>query len=245
MLKAFPLVRLIDTTMTSSTLISATLVVVVSVLLIVTGLKKQPGIGILGTLLLVALTLWLRGESLTIWGFGPPESWGSTLLLGLVLGILIQLLSIAVIEPLSEKLTHSVHDHSVVEGVRGNWKVFFQLMLLVWLFVAVLEEGLYRGFLMTEIARIIGTGATALIVNVLISSLVFGLSHAYQGRSGIMSTSVAGLFLGGIFVLSGFNLWLAIFTHGFIDTVGIGLIAVNGDTYIRRKLWGARGSTPQ
>jgi uncharacterized protein len=225
----------------SSTLVSVVLVLVVSVLLVATGLQKQPGIGILGVLLIIGLALWLRGEGLAILGFAPPESWSQTVLLGLLLGIGIQLLGVLVIEPLSEKITGTGHDHSIVEHVRGNWRVFLQWLVLVWVFVPVLEEGIYRGFLMTETARIVGTGSLASFVNVLFSSFVFGLSHGYQGRAGIVSTSLVGLFLGVIFILTGFNLWLAIFTHGFIDTVGIALIAVDGDKYLQRKLWGGRG----
>ena len=224
----------------SSATVSLLLLLAVSVLLVVTGLQKQPGIGILGVLLIIGLALWLRGEGLATLGFAPPESWGQTVLLGLVLGIGIQLLGVLLIEPLSEKITGARHDHSIVENVRGNWKAFLQWLVLVWVFVPVLEEGIYRGFLMTEMARVAGTGGLASIVNVLFSSLVFGLSHGYQGRAGIVSTSVVGVLLGVIFVLSGFNLWLAIFTHGFIDTVGIALIALDGDKLIQRRLWDRR-----
>jgi uncharacterized protein len=225
----------------SSAMVSLVLVLAMSVILVATGLQKQPGIGILGVLLIIGLALWLRGEGLVTLGFAPPESWSQTVLLGMVLGIGIQLVGVLVIEPLSEKITGTRHDHSIIENVRGNWRVFLRWLVLVWVFVPVLEEGLYRGFLMTETARVAGTGTLASIVNVFFSSLVFGLSHGYQGRAGIVSTSLVGVFLGVIFVLSGFNLWLAIFTHGFIDTVGIALIAVDGDKYIQRRLWGHRG----
>ena len=217
---------------------SVLLVVVVSVLLIVAGLKKLPDIGILAVLLIIGLTLWRRGESITTLGFDPPQNWGATILLGLVFGIALQLVGVAIIEPLSERITQEPHDLTIVENIRGNWKAFVQWLLLVWIFVPVLEEGIYRGFLMTETARIIGTGPTALIVNVLFSSLVFGLSHGYQGRSGILSTTLVGIPLGIIFIWSGFNLWLPIFTHGFIDTVGLAMIAVDGDKVIQRKIWG-------
>jgi uncharacterized protein len=226
--------------MLPSTVISVSLVVAVSVLLIISGLKKQPGLGIVVVLVIIPLALWLRGDTLATLGFDPPENWGTTILLALALGTATQVLGVALIEPLSDKLSGTSHDLSIIENVRGNWRALLQWLLLVWLFVPVLEEGIYRGFLMTEIARVIGTGPVASLVNVLVSSLVFGLSHGYQGRSGIISTSLVGSVLGIIFILSGFNLWLAIFTHGFIDTVGLALIAVDGDKYIRRKIWGTQ-----
>jgi uncharacterized protein len=216
--------------------ISILFVLAVSAALVGSGLKKQPGLGIIIAVIMIALALWLRGMPLTSIGFGPPTSWGTTILLALVLGIVLQLLSVAFIEPLTERLTRSKHNHAILANVKGNWKVFLQWMLIVWVLVAFLEESIFRGFLMTETARIIGTAWPALVVNVIFSSVVFGLAHGYQGRSGMWSTGILGAFLGVIFVLSGFNLWLVIFTHGVIDTVGIGLIALDREDFVRQKI---------
>jgi membrane protease YdiL (CAAX protease family) len=217
--------------------ISIILVLLASVMLVVTGLKKQPGLGIIGTLIVIGLALWLRGDNLPSLGFSAPDSWPKTILLGLILGLLIQLVSVALIEPLTEKMTGTAHDHSIIDNVKGNWIAFFQWVLVVWVLVAFIEESIFRGFLMTEITKITGKETWALILNILFSSLVFGLSHGYQNRAGIWSTATIGILLAWIFVFSDFNLWLAIFTHGFIDTVGIALIAVDGDKTIRQKIW--------
>jgi membrane protease YdiL (CAAX protease family) len=213
------------------------IILVVSVLLILTGLRKQPGIGILGAIIIIVLFLWARGGSLSQIGFAPPQNWFFTILIGFGLGLIIQLLSVILFEPLTEKITNTKHDHSVIDAVKGNWKVFLQWMLMVWILVAVVEEGIYRGYLMLELKTLLGAGSIALVVNVLYSSIVFGLSHGYQGPSGMLSTGIVGVILGGIFILSDFNLWLVIFTHGFIDTIGIGLIAIGGDEWIQKRIW--------
>jgi membrane protease YdiL (CAAX protease family) len=220
----------------SSTTIHIAILLVVSALLIITGLKKQPGIGIIGTILIIVLFLWARGDPLSIIGFSPPQNWFRTILMALGLGLIIQLLSVILIEPLTERITNVKHDHSLINAVKGNWKVFLQWMLMVWILVAVVEEGIYRGYLMTEMKDLLGSGIVALIFILLFSSVVFGLSHGYQGSSGMLSTGIVGVILGGIFILSKFNLWLVIFTHGFIDTIGIGLIAIGRDEWIR-KIW--------
>ena len=211
-------------------------------MLVVTGLKKQPGLGIIGTLILIGVAIWLRGDTLATLGFSAPENWAATILLGLTLGIVLQLFAVVLIEPSTEKLTNSTHDQSILENVKGDWKAYIQWILLVWIFVALIEEGIYRGFLITETARVIGSGLGALIFNVIFSSMVFGLSHGYQGPAGIWSTGIIGIFLACIFIFCDYNLWLAVFTHGFIDTIGIALIAVDGDQYIRQKLWKDRSS---
>jgi hypothetical protein len=221
----------------SSAIIHMVIILVVSALLIITGLKKQPGIGILGAIIIILLFLWARGDRLSIIGFTPPQNWFITILMGLGLGLIIQLLSVILIEPFIEKIMNSKHDHSVIDAVKGNWKVFLQWMLMVWILVAVIEEGIYRGYLMTEMKNLLGAGSIALVINLLYSSIVFGLSHGYQGPSGMLSTGFVGVILGGIFIFSEFNLWLVIFTHGFIDTFGIGLIAIGGDEYLKKQIW--------
>jgi len=224
----------------SDSMIQVLIILVVSALLIFTGLKNHPGIGILGTIVIIIPFLWARGDPITYLGFSAPQNWISAILLSLVLGIVIQLISVILIEPISEKITHSKHDHSVLGSVGGNWKVFLQWMILVWILVAVIEEGIYRGFLMTEIRNLSGDGFFAILFNVLFTSMVFGLSHGYQGRSGMLSTGIVGVILGLVFIINDFNLWLVIFTHGFIDTIGIGLIAVGWDKLLQKRIWNGK-----
>src|SRR5712672_160362 len=54
------------------------------------------------------------------------------------------------------------------------------------------EEFLYRGFAMAVIAR---AGLPTSLV-ILVSSVLFGLAHLYQGRAGFVSTMVLGLLFG-------------------------------------------------
>lgn len=218
-------------------IISLLLIFLTSTMLIITGLKNRPGIGILGTIIIIAIALWYRGDNLNALGFSLPSNWGATILLGLVYGFVIYLLSAAFIDPLSEKLTKTTHDHSAFNNIKGNWKAYIQLLVMVWIFVSIIEEGIYRGFLMTEVSKIAGIGIDATILNVIFTSIVFGFSHGYQNRSGMWSTGTIGALLGCVFVLSKLNLWVAIFAHGFIDTIALSLIAIDKDKYIRQKIW--------
>ena len=158
----------------SQTLYSLLIISVISILLVITGLKKQPGIGVIGAVIVIALTLLVRRDGLQAIGFSRPASWPLSILGGLLLGILIQFTTIIFIEPWSEKITNTTHDHSIVENVKGNWVAFVQWMLLVWVFVALIEEGIYRGFLMTEFAKVFGSGPIALAANILLTAVVFG-----------------------------------------------------------------------
>lgn len=209
---------------------------VVTTVLIITGIKKQPGFGIIFALIIIALQLINNDGSLADIGFIAPESWLLTILLGLGIGVLIQFLSVVLIEPLTEKITGEKHDHSIINAVKGNWKIYLQWLVIVWLLVAILEEAIFRGYFILGLTSLIGEDVLAIMLSILFSSMVFGLSHGYQNKCGILSTGVVGVILGIIFVLSEFNLWLVIFTHGFIDTMGISLIAIGYDQKLKIKI---------
>jgi membrane protease YdiL (CAAX protease family) len=40
-------------------------------------------------------------------------------------------------------------------------------------------------------------------LGLLVSSVIFGLAHAYQGRSGILGTGILGAIFGIVFIVSG------------------------------------------
>lgn len=56
----------------------------------------------------------------------------------------------------------------------------------------ICEEFLYRGFVMATLRRV-GLASWAVVVT---SAIMFGLAHLYQGRGGLVSTSVIGLVFG-------------------------------------------------
>jgi membrane protease YdiL (CAAX protease family) len=94
----------------------------------------------------------------------------------------------------------------------------FSLFPLVALAGSTFEELLYRGYLMWLLAPFAGLwGAVGL------SSLFFGLGHAYQGRLGIARTALIGLGFGIGFALT-HSLWWLIVAHVMVNVFG-GLFA--------------------
>jgi membrane protease YdiL (CAAX protease family) len=76
------------------------------------------------------------------------------------------------------------------------------------------EEFLYRGFAMAVLSRL----GSPIWVAVLISSILFGLAHLYQGRGGFFSTLIVGTVFGtGRIVYD--SLVPVIFWHGAVDLV--------------------------
>jgi membrane protease YdiL (CAAX protease family) len=86
------------------------------------------------------------------------------------------------------------------------------------------EEFLYRGFAMAVFTRV---GFQAWLV-VVISSVLFGLAHSYQGRGGMIMTLIVGLVLGASRIAFD-SLVPAIIWHSAVDVVA----GVAGPRYLK------------
>jgi membrane protease YdiL (CAAX protease family) len=84
------------------------------------------------------------------------------------------------------------------------------------LFVGIHEEVLFRGFFLSRMRAVSRSSAVAIIV----TSLIFGLLHFYQGLLGIFQTTMIGLFL-AIVVTYSRTLWPAIIAHAVFDATNL------------------------
>ncbi len=214
--------------------VSLALVVVVALIVVVAGIKRS-AIGELIAFLLVMAATWWRAGSLAPLGLVRPDRWGRTLAIGLVAGIVLALASTLLIEPLAEKLTGEKHDFSAYDSLRGNVSLLLKWMPIVWIWVALIEEVIFRGFILKELVLLGGGGKASVVIGLVISSVIFGLPHAYQGKSGVISTAIVGFLLGALFVWGGYNLWLVILAHGVTDTVGLAMICAGADRFLRER----------
>ena len=82
---------------------------------------------------------------------------------------------------------------------------------LVAVTAGICEEILYRGILLGALAPVLGLWQA-----VVLSSIVFGMGHAYQGLAGILKTGLVGLVMALLTVFSG-SLLAAIVLHAVID----------------------------
>lgn len=219
--------------MLESSLFSALLLLLLTLLLILPSLRKMPGLGVIPAVFIIAMVTWLRGEGWEAVGLNPPDSCLRTFGLSILVGSLIALTATIVIEPLSERLTGSEHDLSALGTIRGNLKNTLVWIATAWLTAATLEELIFRGFMMRELAGLLGTSFAAHTFNILAISVIFGLAHWYQSKAGALSTGIISLVLGALFIWNDFQLWLLILTHGVIDTVGLLLIFLGWDQRLK------------
>jgi membrane protease YdiL (CAAX protease family) len=92
------------------------------------------------------------------------------------------------------RTTGKAHDfmRTLAERLLPQSRVELLPFLALAVTAGVCEEFLYRGFAMAALAR---AGLPAWGV-VLVSSVLFGLAHLYQGRGGLVSTLVIGTVFG-------------------------------------------------
>jgi CAAX protease family protein len=88
-----------------------------------------------------------------------------------------------------------------------------ELRRFQWLSVTagICEEILYRGLLLGALSSAVGLWPAALL-----SSVIFGFGHSYQGVGGILRTAAVGFVLALVVVFSG-SLFVAMLAHAVLD----------------------------
>ncbi|MGE0079887.1 MAG: lysostaphin resistance A-like protein [Thiohalomonadaceae bacterium] len=145
---------------------------------------------------LVAYFVWSEGEGAQAIGWRPAgfdreAALGALLFLPVLTGLaLLQWLLGALGSPPPVPPPAAM----IPEGA-GQWVLAAFLLVIV----AVTEETLFRGFLITRLRALSGSTAFALVL----STLVFAVGHGYQGRTGVVAVAALGLCYGAIFLWRG------------------------------------------
>lgn len=169
-------------------------------------------------LVVIGLSQQWRGLGWREIGLRQPPSWGRALL---------QALAIAAVAMLVGRLTEWLviqpsigeeADLSRFDNVRGNPLTLVGTILSVWITSAIPEEIIWRGFLMTRVAEILGGSRNAWISALVASSALFGLAHLYQGAAGVLVIGVVGVVFGLAFLWVR-NLWPLVIAHGLMHVV--------------------------
>lgn len=174
--------------------------------------------------ILVALGLVsarLRDGAWSAFGFKRPSSWWRILAIALAAAAIRMALGSFVVEPLTARFWPPIIAPSGANEIAGNVKTALLYLPIVWIFAALGEEISYRGYLLTRAADIGARSTISFWIGVVVVSVLFGYGHYYKGPAGILDSAVAGLILGGAYLISGRNLWTCILAHGFIDTFAI------------------------
>lgn len=151
-------------------------------------------------------------------------SLGRSIMIGIVLGIVLELFASFVTTPLLSRYFGSEPALNDFQVIKGNVSMLLLFILISWVLAAFGEEICFRGFLMNRLARVMGNTKTAWILSLVLSSVLFGWGHTEQGITGWIQEGISGLFLGIIFLASGKNLTIPIVSHGVSNTLAFILI---------------------
>jgi membrane protease YdiL (CAAX protease family) len=190
------------------------------------------GPGYLTGLAIALITLWAIKWDWSWFGLGQAK-WRSSLVPAIGFTIIIFLLNDFLIEPLTEIMANKDVDLSSFDGMRGNVLNLTMMLIIMWVMAAFGEEFFYRGYIMKRVADILGNNNRRWIIGAIISSFLFGLTHAYQGYSGMITTGVVGFILAMAFYRNRSNLAVSILTHGIYNTLGILLIYFEKERVIK------------
>lgn len=155
-------------------------------------------------------------------GLQRPKSWFKTIALAILAAAVLQFGSELIIQPLASHFWHRPeHISSLMKTPAHNWRFAVRNLAIVWIFAGLGEEVAYRGYLLPRAADLGNRSKMAYIVALLYVAVLFGFGHFYKGPAGIMDSTYSGLVLGGVYLLSGRNLWASILAHGMSDTFAV------------------------
>jgi len=171
------------------------------------------------TFLLVYYLLKLTNENFGSLGFNKNKL-GRQIAIGALFGIGIFALDTFLISPVLESLL----PNAAAEGENIKY-LFSQLYYIpILLFMGIFKGGfleeIWRIFVLTRFEKAFQTAG--LIFALVFFSVMFGLGHAYQGTSGIISTAIIGL-LNGLIYLRKRNAMEAVTAHAVFDLIAVTL----------------------
>lgn len=183
------------------------------------------GIGLGNPLALLALwgLLWLKQSGWSDLGLKRPASWRKTIALGVGVAVLVQA-SAFVVFPLLELLGAGTPDYTQYEAAKISVLDLLGFIGIATIHAGLLEEIIWRGFVMTSIAHLFDNRRTGWVIGLILSSIGFGLIHFTQGIGGMIAIMVPGFAYGLLFLASGRNLWPCIIAHGTTGTIGFLLL---------------------
>jgi hypothetical protein len=104
-------------------------------------------------------------------------------------------------------------------NIKGNLRQLIILLLTTWIIGAILEELLFRGYLINRLLDLFGDSSKSKIIVVILASIVFGFIHFYQGLHGVITASIFGIFQCTLYLLNKRKLLIPMIVHGTFDTI--------------------------
>lgn len=172
-------------------------------------------------LLMLVVSLLVRREHFRTLGFKRLKSWVRMAGFAFLVVFLLQLFNVGVVMPVMNRLTGTVIDTSAYATLKGNIGQLAVLLAFSWTLAALGEEIAFRGYIQKLLTSLFGINLPGVWLNVILSSLLFGLLHTEQGIIGVVIATLGGLVFSWLKYKYDNNLWAAILGHGFYNSIGV------------------------
>ena len=182
--------------------------------------KVFPLSGILFGLLVVILFAFVGGPNDFRTWFQRPTSWWNCIAMALLASFVSMLISYFLLA-LFRALPFGGPDYSRFSILNGNAKLLVVWFVLIWSIVAFGEEIIGRGFLIDRLLVALEGAFNPPLVAIVLSAMIFGSVHFYQGLAGIVDNTCTGIIFGTLYVNQRRKLWSNVFSHGLIDSIMI------------------------
>jgi len=106
----------------------------------------------------------------------------------------------------------------------GNLSLLLVSLIVSWTLAAFGEEMVHRAYFMNRVTDLFGQSNITWAMSAVMSSVLFALTHRYQGVGGVIQSGVFGITMAGLYLLNKRKLSLPIIVHGVFDTAGLLLI---------------------
>lgn len=150
-------------------------------------------------------------------GLAKPKTWWKPVVVSLMLIALLSLF-VVFIQPHIYEAFGPQQNIAHLFALEGDLPRLIGSLIFAWITSAFLEELVFRAFLINTLDILLGSTFWSALAAVVISALIFGMSHSYQGVTGIMVTSSVGLIFGAAYLINGRRIWPLVFVHGLVHT---------------------------
>jgi membrane protease YdiL (CAAX protease family) len=133
-------------------------------------------------------------------GLTLPNQIGWIILLALLLGIVLSTYLLRRSPGAMASMQRSLEASSIFLPTTPAERKWFAATAVT---AGICEELLYRGFLMSYMPSNFPVLARQFILISILSGIIYGLSHAYQGMRGILTTALTGFSFAIVYALSG------------------------------------------
>jgi len=170
---------------------------------------------------LVLFFLWRNGESFRRLGWNlrccwPDIAWGIVLFVPL-------LFAASWVDTLAQRFSLSPGPKSLPAALSPHTPAELALATVMVVVVAIVEETIFRGYLILRFTEV--TRSTA--VAVVLSTIIFSLGHGYEGSAGVVTVGFMGLVFAAVYVWRGSLLapmvmhFLADFLSNYLNSVNL------------------------